>query len=148
MPQNKYKLPEDLKTACTAYVRGYKRYVYEYHQKRDMILNSQKNASFVNASSGHSENSDPHNKTVLLEKTENHLDTKIMRAVEQATLHIGDDMADENERAKLREAIVDCCKDRRRFVFRYYNLKMDKSTFYRRWNKFLYEIAKNLQENE
>ena len=147
MPQNKYKLPEDVKTACSAYVRGYKRLVYEYYQKRDIVLNAQKNNSIVNLTGGYNDSSEPLAKTMLLEKIETHIDTKIMRAVEQAMLHIGDDLPDENERVKLREAIIDCCKDRRQFVFRYYGLDMDKSTFYRRRNKFLYEISKYLTEN-
>ena len=98
-------------------------------------------------SGGYNDGSEPETKTLLLGKIETHFDTKIMRAVEQATLRIGDDIADEKEREKLREAIIDCCKDRRRFVFRYYGLKMCKSTFYNRLNKFLYEIAKKLKEN-
>ena len=147
MPQNKYKLPEDVKTACSSYVRGYKRLVYEYQKKRDNILNAQKSTSFIKLSGGYNETSEPQNKTLLLEKIETHFDTKIMRAVEQAILHIGDDMRDEKEREKLREAITDCCKDRRRFVFQYYGLDMDKSTFYRRRNKFLTEIAEYLKEN-
>jgi len=145
--QNKYKLPEDVKTACSAYVRGYKRLVYEYNQKRDIIINSQKNKSFASPAGGYGESSEPEIKAQLLEKLEQHINTKIMKAVEQAELHIGDDLPDENERVKLREAIIDCCKDRRRFVFRYYGLDMDKSTFYRRRNKFLYEISKYLTEN-
>jgi len=147
MPQNKYKLPEPVKTACIAYVRDYKRLLYEYNQKRDIVLNAQKNVSFGSPSGGSGGNSEPHSKTIKLDDIENHLDTKIMRAVERAKLLIGDDICDDGERGKLREAMIDCCKDGRRFIFRYYGLDMDKSTFYRRRSKFLYEIAKNLKEN-
>jgi len=147
VPQNKYKLPEDLKTACKAYVRGYKRRVYEYNQKRDDVLNAQKDMSYDMPLSGSSRNnSEPHDKAVRLEEIESHLDTRIMRAIEQAGILIGNDILDESERSRLREAIFDCCKDGRRFVFRYYNLSMDKSTFYRHWNRFLYGIAQNLKD--
>lgn len=145
--QNKYKLPEDTKTACISYVRGYKRLVYEYHKKRDDIIYSGKNISFDRIPGGGTLSDEPYDKMVRLQEIEGHFDTKIMRAVEQAILHIGVDVLDEGERQRLKEAIIDCCKDGRRFVFRYCGLDMGKSTFYERRNKFLYEISKYLQNS-
>lgn len=143
--QNKYKLPEDTKTACISYVRGYKRFVYEYHKKRNDIIYSGKETSFDKMPGNGRLSDEPYSKTVKLDEIENHFDTKIMRAVEQATLHIGVDIPDEEERRKLKEAIIDCCREGRRFVFRYCGLDMGKSSFYRRRNKFLYEIANYLR---
>lgn len=143
--QNKYKIPEDVKTACISYVKGYKRLVYEYHKKRNDIIYAGKNTSFDKLPGNGRMSDEPCDKTVKLDEIEGHFDTKIMKAVEQAKLHIGVDIPDEDERQRLKEAIVDCCRDGRRFVFRYCGLNMDKATFYRRRNKFLCEIAKYLK---
>lgn len=145
--QIKYKLPPDVKTACISYVRGYERRVKEYHQKRDDILNSGKTVSYdISRVMGGGGGGEAFNKTIQLQKIETHFDTKIIRAVEQAKNGIGSDIWDDEQRRKLIDTVWDCCIEGRRFVFRYYNLKMDKATFYRRRNKFLYNIAKYLDE--
>jgi len=145
--QTKYKLPPDVKTACISYVRGYERRVGEYEEKRDEIIGASRGISYdIGRVGGGGKTDVIFNKTLKLQELETYFGTKIIRAVEQAKNQIGSDIQSGEQRKKLTDAIWDCCLYGRNFVYIYYNLKMDKATFYRRRNRFLYNIAQYLNE--
>jgi len=68
----------------------------------------------------------------------------MMVAVEQAKVCIGIDLQDEDMRQMLMAAVWDSCMHGRNFKFMYYDLPMDKATFYDRRAQFLRNIAQNL----
>ncbi len=68
-------------------------------------------------------------------------DTKCMRAVEQATMTVGDGLVNESDRKTLQEAILSSCINGRNFHFAYWPLPMGKDNFYEQRRKFLYKIA-------
>lgn len=161
MSQTKYPLPDDIKRTAIEMVRGYSRRVSIYAEARYSILSGQ-SCNYVTYTtirtrkdgsqrvercrqyfSHGSQISDPTaDKAARLEALDEHIETLRMRATENAKLHIGLDIVDEEERAKLTAAIWDSCIDGRNFIFSWRNLCVSRSNFYERRRKFLYEIAK------
>ena len=152
MKKQKYKLPEDLKWHCIWLVRGHERRVALYNERRNAVLHGSSQPAIVDHRTNDGEiigvhisrgsgKSDPTaGKAIKLEKIENMTDTKIIRAVEQSKFLIGTD-CDERQRQRLATAIWDSCVLGRDFIFDYYDVPMDKATFYRRRMKFLWSIA-------
>lgn len=159
MSQTKYRMPDDVKGLCIALVKGYKRRVTLYHERRDNVLlatpcqyetyfdkvdgkkvelRSYKQRS-INSISRPVE--DKHSK--LLE-IENHPDTLLMRAVEQSMVTIGVDLENESDAMMLKDAIVSSCLKGRDFTFGHWALPMGKDNFYERRRQFLWYIAKNM----
>ncbi len=143
MSQTKYPLPNDLKMQCIAIVRSYERMAQRYHKLQEEIAyespeppDGQPRGNGVGDSCFH--------KAMRLMELDKAVFVTEMRAVEQAKLHIGDDIVSDIERKKLTEAIWDSCIEGRNFIFEYRALCVSKSNFYERRRKFLYEIAKNL----
>ena len=142
MSQTKYKLPDDLKIRCIALVRGYKRMLKEYGERRYDIIYSSPHSDDQPKGSGIGDIN--FSKTVKLQKLEESYDAKAIKAVDTAKLHIGLDIANEKERQKLTEAIWDSCIQGRNFILAYRNLCVGKDNFYERRRGFLYEIAVNM----
>lgn len=143
MSQTKYKLPDDLKLQCLSLVKGYKRRVKLYHDRRNDIIYGGGSAP-TGLPAGDCISDTTGNKALKLQKIEVLYDTVAMRAVEKAKFLIGLDCA-EDERQKLMEAIWDSCIEGRNFIFNYRNLSVGKDNFYERRRKFLYDIAKYLE---
>lgn len=144
MSQTKYPLPNDLKMRCLSLVRGYDRMVLEYHKERNEIIYSTPKPP-DGQPKGNAVGDSCYSKNELLDKLDRKFDTDAMRAVEQAKLHIGLDMANEEDRRRLTNAIWDSCIEGRNFIFEYRALNVGKTNFYERRRKFLYEIAECLQ---
>ena len=160
MSQNKYKLPADVKTSAIGMVRGYPRRLAWYQAARDSIINgtpcnyvtytqtihepgggTRKEERRQYFSHGSIPGNPTEDKTIRLERLENAVETRRMRAVEQAALRIATDVQSDAEREKIRRAVLDSCIDGRHFIFEYRNLCVGKTNFYKRRSKFLYEVA-------
>lgn len=155
MSQNKYKLPEDVRVTAINMVRGYDRRRAWYHAAREAILyatpcryitytvtvdgrRETRRQYFDPGSVPGSPTEDKGVRLVLLEET---VEVRRMRAVEQALLRVALDIPDDAQREKIRRAVCDSCLEGRHFVFEHRNLCVSKATFYRKRNKFLYDVA-------
>ena len=158
--QNKYKLPDDVRATAINMVRGYARRAAWYSAARESIIHGT-TCNYVTYTSttvlpdgstkkelrrqyfphGSVPGNPTEDKVVRLDKLEHTVEVARMRAVEQALLRVGADIPSDAEREKIREAVKDSCIEGRYFKFEYRNLPVSKAAFYRRRNKFLYEVA-------
>ncbi len=161
MSQTKFYLTDDVKRLMIELVRGYNRRLQIYLSARENIMlgspchyvtykvkTKRKDGTiafkecrqyFNNSTIG-----DPTaDKYLRLEALENHIETKRMRAVEEAKLHIGLDLCEE-QRQRLTDAIWDSCIQGRNFRLDP-ALPIGKTNFYERRRKFLSEIAKKTE---
>ncbi len=143
MSQTKYPLPKDLKMQCISIVRGYERMVQKYKKMQEEIA-YQSPEPPDGQPKGNGIGDSCFQKATKLMELENEMFVIQMRAVEQAKLHIGDDIANPDEREKVVDAVWDSCTEGRNFIYEYRALCVSKSNFYERRRKFLYDIAKNL----
>ena len=152
------KLPDDVRQTCIQLVRGYDRRVREYYDRRREIIEGspcryetirdkdapedwQKSTRFY-PPSAHSASRTGEDKAIQLQGLEDLLETKRMRAVEQAKVQIGLDLP-EDMRRKLVNAMILNCKAGRRYPFDCFDLQgIGRSDFYERRMEFLIEIAK------
>ena len=155
-------LPYDVRQECLWIVRGYERRVKAYHEARRQIIDStacgfedtkpRKDADGKTKPSvrvylphGSGNGRPAESKMEQLAAIEDWPETRKMRAVEQAKLHIGLDLENEELRQRLAEGIWLNCKSGRRYPFEYLNLPfMSRRDFYRRRESFLAEIAEFL----
>ena len=143
MPQTKYKLPADLKMRCISLVRGYERMLAEYLAERENII-YESPAPSDGQPRGNQTGDVCFNKTKRLVDLGNLYDSGALRAIDQARHDVCLDIESDIERARTVEALMDSCIEGRNFVFEYRALAISKSNFYRRRQKFLYDIAKNM----
>jgi len=147
------RLPYDVRQECLWIVRGYDRRVKAYHEaRRDVIdgtacgFEDKKNGERVYLPHGSGEGRPDENKMEQLAAIEDWPETRKMRAVKQAKLHIGLDLQNEELRQRLTEGILLNCKSGRQYPFEYLNLPfMSRRDFYRRRESFLAEVAKFLE---
>lgn len=144
MSQTKYPLPDDLKQRCLSLVKGYKRLLKQYNQKRNEILHSVKPPSDGMPRSG-KPSDETYEKTKRLAKLDSLFDTAVIKAVDKAKECIGLDIASKEERRRIAEAVWDSCADGKNFTFEYRALCVGKTNFYERRREFLYNIAQNMQ---
>lgn len=144
MPQTKYSLPDDLKQRCLSFVKGYKRLIKQYTQKRNEILYSSKAPADGMPRSGRT-GDETFEKTRRLEQLDSLFDAAVIKAVDKAKQCIGLDIQSAAERRRIAEAVWDSCTDGRNFIFEYRALCVGKTNFYDRRREFLYNIAKNMQ---
>ena len=156
MPK-KPDLPYDVRQECLWIVRGYDRRVKAYHEARREIIDAaacgfvdtkaQKDKPSIRAYLPHGSGTGrpAENKMEQLAAIEDWPETRKMRAVENAKLHIGLDLQNEELRQRLSEGIWLNCKSGKEYPFEYLNLPcMSRRDFYRRRESFLAEIAKFL----
>lgn len=136
-------MPDDLKTQCISLVRGYKRRVLVYHERRNAVIYESPPPS-DGTPKGNIISNPTEDKILRLEKVENLFDTRAMRAVEQSKLLIGNDLP-EDQRQKLTAAIWDSCIGGRNFRFGCYELPVGKTNFYERRREFLWDIAMKME---
>lgn len=160
MPQNKYKLPDDVRVTAVNMVRGYERRKAWYHAAREAILHGtpcqyvtyhrtavRPDGSLVREACrqymphGSIPGKPTEDKAVRLEALEQSVETRRMRAVEQALLRVAVDVADDTARERIRRAVLDSCIEGRHFVFEHRNLVISRATFYRWRNRFLHRVA-------
>jgi hypothetical protein len=157
MSQTKYKLPDDVRQSVLGYVRGYKRRVKWYKDQREAIIYrtpvrfetyipdpAHPSQSWAYQPRGNGTSNPTLNAADALVELESHPEVRIMRAVEQAQVAVGVEVRSEQERNKLRRAVLDSCVDGRDFMFEYTALAMGRSSFYRARQRFLWQIAKIL----
>ncbi|BAK98999.1 hypothetical protein OBV_18010 [Oscillibacter valericigenes Sjm18-20] len=150
-------LPYDIRQECIWIVRRYDRRVKAYHEARRGIIDGAA-CGFVDTKAakgkpsvrvflphGTGDSRQAENKMEQLDAIEDWPETQRMRAVENAELHIGLDLVNEELRQRLTEGILLNCKDRREYPLRYMNLPgISEVDFRRRKDGFLSEIAKFL----
>lgn len=144
MSQTKYPMPDDLKQRCLSLVKGYKRLLKQYTQKRNEILLSSKPPADGMPRSGKI-GDEAFEKTQKLAKLDSLFDAAVIRAIDKAKECIGLDIASTEERRRVAEAVWDSCVDRNNFTFEYRALCVGKTNFYERRRRFLYNIAQNMQ---
>lgn len=150
-------LPYDVRQECLWIVRGYERRVKAYHEARRQIIDStacgfedtkpRKDKPSVRVYLPHgSGNGRPaESKMEQLAAIEDWPETRKMYAVEQAKLHIGLDLENEELRQRLAEGIWLNCINRHEYPFRYLNLSgIEKTDFYSRRDEFLMSVASYL----
>jgi hypothetical protein len=145
-------LPYDIRQECLWIVRGYDRRVKAYHEARREIIDGaacgfadKKNGERVYLPHGTGDSRPAENKMEQLSAIEDWPETQRMRAVENAKLHIGLDLENEELRQRLTEGILLNCMSRNEYPFRLLNLPdVSERDFYRRKDLFLMGIAKFL----
>lgn len=150
----KQVIPYDIRQECLWIVRGYDRRVRAYHEARRQIIDGTpcgfvdtkrtKNKPSVRVFMPHSfgDGRPEESKMEQLAAIEDWPETQRMRAVENARLHIGLDLENEELRQRLTEGIMLNCMDRNEYPFRYLNLVgIEKTDFYNRRDEFLIDIA-------
>lgn len=150
-------LPYDIRQECLWIVRGYDRRVKAYHEARREIIDgaacgfvdtkATKDKPSVRAFLPHSggDGRPAENKMEQLAAIEDWPETQRMRAVENAKLHIGLDLENEELRQRLTEGIWLNCINRHEYPFRYLNLSgIEKTYFYNQRDEFLFSVASYL----
>lgn len=150
-------LPYDIRQECLWIVRGYDRRVRAYHEARREIIDgaacgfvdtkATKGKPSVRAFLPHSggDGRPAENKMEQLSAIEDWPETQRMRAVEQAKLHIGLDLENEELRQRLTEGILLNCMSHKQYPYMLLNLPgISERTFRRKKDKFLADIAEYL----
>lgn len=132
----KKTMPEDVKAACIAMVKGYVRRTETYMEERSALMRTA-DKSLTNGQAG-----DLARKLRALEDVP---ETRRMRAVENALESIGSDLP-RDQQERLREAIYTSCVAGREHPFERLGVDgMERTCFYQRRNRFLEEIAIRLE---
>lgn len=142
-------LPYDIRQECLWIVRGYDRRVKAYHEARREIIDGaacgfadKKNGERVYLPHGTGDSRPAENKMEQLTAIEDWPETQRMRAVENAKLHIGLDLENEELRQRLTEGILLNCMSHKQYPYMLLNLPgISEHGFKRRKEKFLIEIA-------
>lgn len=150
----KPNLPYDVRQECLWIVRGYDRRAKAYHEARRQIIDGTacgfvdtkgtKDKLSVRAFLPHGTgNSRPaESKAEQLAAIEDWTETQKMRAVEQAKLHIGEDIQSEELRQRLAEGIWLNCQSHRKYPYAILDLPgISEIGFKRRKTAFLSDIA-------
>ncbi len=154
----KAMMPYDIRQVCLWIVRGYDRRVKAYHEARREIIDGA-TCGFVDTKAakdkpsvrvfmphGAGDSRQAENKMEQLAAIEDWPETQRMRAVENAKLHIGLDLENEELRQRLTEGILLNCESGKEYPFRYLNLpELSERDFYRRKDDFLSKIAEFLK---
>jgi len=134
MPQ-KPNLPYDVRQECLWIVRGYDRRVKAYHEARQEIIDGsvcgfaqKKNGDRVYLPHSSGTGRPAENKMEQLVAIEDWSETRKMRAVENAKLHIGLDLQNEELRQRLAEGIWLNCQRHRQYPYALLNLPGIEST--------------------
>lgn len=155
------RLPDDVRQTCIQLVRGYERRVRDYYDRRRKIIEGTpcqyevikdrnnpddwKKTTRFYAPSSHNASRTSENKAMQLQGIEDLLETKRMRAVEQAKLQIGLDLP-EDMRKRLVDAIMLNCKSGRRYPYKVLDVEgLSERGFYREREAFLLVIAVYLE---
>ncbi len=140
----KATLPYDIRQECLWIVRGYDRRVKAYYEAVRQIADGSSNDN-AGMPSGSRCSRTVEGKAEKLLAIEKWPETRKMRAVAQAKIHIGADLENEELRRRLADGIVLNCKSRNEYPFRYLGLEgISQRDFYRRKEKFLVEIAEHM----
>ena len=140
----KPNLPYDVRQECLWIVRGYDRRVKAYHEARREVIDGTACGDGMPRKPGVGRPAE--NKAEQLAAIEDWPETQKMRAVEQAKLHIGEDIQSEELRQRLAEGIWLNCQSHRKYPYAILNLPgISERTFRRRKESFLSEIAKFLE---
>ena len=143
---NKNKTPKDVTALCEQIVRGYERRRKDYQNKRDDIIHScGVNYSSIVGGKTTGNTSDPtQRKAERLQRLEDSLDFRLMRAVEQSLLSTGTDVSETVQR-KLHNAILLNIENGREYTYEFLNIdEFSRSDFYRRKRRFLKSIGTEL----
>lgn len=152
------EVPVDIKQECLWIVRGYRRRVRDYQAARREILletpcryqtmmeegTGQSIRVYLPSAGGVSRTTE--DKLVRLDALEAQPETKRMRAVEWAKSRAGAEIANEESRARLVQALLLNCESGRKFPFEKLNLsEFSRMDFYRRKAAFLADVATYLK---
>lgn len=151
-------MPDDVKQSCISLVKGYARRKMEYNLRRQELIHKTPNNHVTvywdpsdpyNTNrqigavipSGHNASRTTENIAEQIQALEKRPETRRMRAVEYAAERVGLDLG-EKDRQHLKNAIFKSCIDGRKYPFERLGIdNMERSCFYDRRRKFLYDIA-------
>ena len=143
--QNKYKIPTTARAICLCLIRDYDRLVNLYHQRRnDILCLNSTSVAAMSESGGISDKTA--DKAIRLEKIEEGWAARVVEAIEQSKLQIGEQIMSDEQRELLTELIWESCLELREFCFeqRRGKLRYEKAHFYRMRSMFLKRIAEKL----
>ena len=128
----KKSMPDDVKEACIAIVKGYERRRTTYVAERGAMIHNEAGLQAEEVA----------RKLRVLEDLP---ETRRMRAVENSLESIGADLT-EDQRSRLSRAIYSSCVAGREYPFERLGIDgMEGSCFYARRRKFLEEIAMRME---
>ena len=140
--QNKYKIPTTARATCLCLIRDYDRLVNLHKQQvADTIYSG--GTSVAAISDGGEISDKTADKAIRLEED---FVAKIVKAIEQSKLQIGDRFMSDEQRELLTELIWDSCLELREFCFeqRRGEFCYEKTYFYNERSLFLKRIAEKL----
>jgi hypothetical protein len=143
MNKNKNKIPKDVTALCEQVVKGYERRKKDYENKRlDIIYHSGGGLTdFVGGRAAGSISNPNACKAERLEKLEESLDYKLIRAVDESLMMLGADFS-RDLRDRLRTAVMLNCENGREFPYEVLNIdEFSRRDFYRKREKFITGIA-------
>ena len=147
----KNKVPKDILVLCEYIARGYERRKKDYENRRTDIIYHSSAGYFADRVGGGGGSkcgnvSDPSaRKAELLEKLENSLEARFMKAVERALAEVGGDVT-RDSREKLRKAIMLNCESGRDYPYEVLNIdEFSRRDFYRRRRRFIVGIGEALE---
>jgi len=143
---NKNKTPKDVTALCEQVIRGYDRRRKDYHNKRDDIIYScgVNYSGIVGGARGNDKSDPTERKAERLQKLEDSLDFRLMRAVEQSLLSTGTDVSESAQR-KLHNAIMLNIENGKEYTYELLNIdEFSRSDFYRRKRKFIKGVGLEL----
>jgi len=136
--------PKDVVAMCEQIVRGYDRRKKEYERSRVDIVYRRASGGMTDfiAERNASNISDPtERKAEQLERLEDSLDVKFMRAVEQSLLMLGTDVS-RDSRERLCKAVLLNCENGREYPYEMLNIdEFSRRDFYRRKKRFIMGVG-------
>lgn len=143
MSQTKYKMSKNIKYSVMWLCREYDAALEWLQNERSRVWN------LSNAPDGMPKGNcisrQTEDKAIKLQTISESFQNKLVQAVDQAKLHIGSDIENEDLVKKLREAIWESTLDGRQFPYEAWDLPtIYRDDFYERKRKFLLDIAKNM----
>ncbi|MCL2070756.1 MAG: hypothetical protein FWH07_00785 [Oscillospiraceae bacterium] len=142
----KIRIPKDVTALCEQVAKGYERRKKDYENRRMDIIYSHTSGfeGAVGGARGNSVSDPSAAKAERLEKLEESLDAKFVRAVERAIISLGADVA-RDSREKLRKAVLLNCENGHEYPYEILGIdEFSRREFYRRRKSFIVEIGAEL----
>ncbi|MCL2634709.1 MAG: hypothetical protein FWD34_09385 [Oscillospiraceae bacterium] len=136
----KIKLPPDVQRICEEVIRGYERRREDYEQKRlDIIYTVSGNN--VEFSPNNNISAPTQAKAERLEKLENSMNVRFVRAVEQSLAVLGSDLP-RDSRERLRTAVILNIENNKEYPYEVLGIDdFSRREFYRRRSQLIQGVA-------
>ena len=144
MSQTKYKMSKNIKYSMMWLCREYETALKWLQNERSRVWDSSTVPDGL--PKGNAISHQTEDRAIKLQIIEESFQNKLVQAIDQAKLHIGNDIANDELVQKLREAIWESTLDGRQFPYEVWDLPtIYRDDFYERKRKFILDIAKNMK---